>query len=122
MSKITGYRLPGSNGIGLTMLPSMRAPSDVVNVKISAGEYACVASQVVVAALLSIVRNFRPAAVQSSTCVGCFSDEYRSMKYVAFGDMLIRWVPSAVVVRCLPVPSNRTEYNWRLSGDASVDV
>ena len=49
----------------------MRTPSDVVKVKISAGEYSWVASQVVTAALSSIVRSFWPAAVQSSTCVGC---------------------------------------------------
>jgi hypothetical protein len=62
------------------MLASMCAPSDVVNEKISAGEYACVDSQAVTAALFSSVRSFCPGADQTSTCAGWCTEEYRSRK------------------------------------------
>src|ERR1041385_8310722 len=122
MVKTTGYFFAGSKGTGFTIDASILTPSDVGKLDGRAGLYVGDASQVVVAELASIVRSLPFAVDQSSTCLGCDTDDQVSMKYCAFGDMSIVWRPGVVVIRFKPDPSNFTCQSCRSSGDGFVDV
>src|SRR5205085_1835190 len=120
--KTTGYFRVGSKGIGFTIDASSFTPSLVVKLNGSAALYACVATQSVVRAFVSIVRSLPDVVDQSSTWRGCVVDDHVSMKYSAFGDMSIEWRPGVVVTRVRSVPSNFTRQSCRSSGDGCVEV
>src|SRR5512141_1768474 len=122
MANTTGYFFEGSKPDGSIIDASILTPSEVVKRNIVIGEYSCVDSHFTVAALSSSVRSFPPVADQSSTCLGCVVDDHVSMKYWAFGDMLMLCRPAVVVMRFIPLPSNLISHNCRSSGDGLVAV
>src|SRR5215217_6718354 len=115
MANTTGYFFDGSKPVGLIIDASIFTPSDVVKLKRVIGEYSWLASHCDVGALPSSVRSFPPVTDQRSTCFGCVVDDHVSMKYCAFGDMLIVCRPAVVVMRFNPVPSNFTSQRCRSS-------